>query len=277
LASLHATPASYDREYLHSHFYVPLGLLGRPPRPGARLLDAGCGPGFFLRAAAENGWAGEGVEAAGKAVAYARRVVCVSVREGTFESVDFPAGAYDAVVLLEFLEHVRDPRAALEKARRLLRDGGKVIISTPDYGSLSRLLLGRNWAVLSPAEHLFCFTASTLRRLLVASGFEATGVGNLLVFNTDYTHALGSRRHLRWRNIHRRLERASWMRRVQMYEVRNILRLGGGAKRPAASGVVGRAARMFYGRLRVFLRGDMLFAVAAKKSSSGRPPAATAR
>ncbi|HEX9901420.1 MAG TPA: class I SAM-dependent methyltransferase [Acidobacteriota bacterium] len=267
LAALNAAPDAYDLDHVRRHYSIPLGLLGRPPRSGARVLDAGCGPGFFIRAAAENGWAVEGVEVAEAAVVYARNVVGVPVQEGAFEEAVLPAGAYDAVTFLDILEHVRDPRAVLEKACRILRPGGKIVVSTPDYRSLSRLLLGRSWAVLSPAEHLYYFTAGTLKRLLAATGFDVRGVANLLVFNPNYTHAAGSRRHLRWRDIHARLERKSLAQRILMYEVRKILRLGNGRDKPASPPGAARAAvRKLYNGLRVLVRGDILFAVAVKKS-----------
>jgi 2-polyprenyl-3-methyl-5-hydroxy-6-metoxy-1,4-benzoquinol methylase len=265
LVSMRASADAFDIDRVRRHFHIPLELLGDPPRPGARLLDVGCGPGLFIRAAAERGWAGEGVEVSAGLAAYARNIAGVPVREETIESAALSDGAYDAVVLLDVLEHVREPGAVLEKAARILRPGGKLIVGTPDFRSLSRLILGRNWAVLSPAEHLFYFTAPTLARILEGAGFEVRGTANFLVFNSDATHAPGTRRHRLWRNALARMERQTPVKKAQMHDVRRVLWLAGGIGDWAAAGLPKRILFRLYDGFRAVVRRDMLYAVGFKE------------
>jgi 2-polyprenyl-3-methyl-5-hydroxy-6-metoxy-1,4-benzoquinol methylase len=265
LASVKASAEDFDIEQTRRHFHIPLGLLGDPPRAGARLLDVGCGPGLFIRAALERGWTGDGVEVSPGLAAYARTIAGIRVREETFESAGLSDGTYDAVSLLDVLEHVREPGVFLEKASRILRPGGKLIVGTPDFRSLSRWILGRDWSVLSPAEHMFYFTASTLARMLDAAGFEVRGPVNFLVFNPEATHAPGTRRHLRWRNIHARLERQGPVKKVQMHDVRRVLHLAGGIGGFQAAGLAKRILFRFYDGFRAAIRGDLLYAVGIKR------------
>src|SRR6266545_7554336 len=52
------------------------------------------------------------------------------------------------------------------------RPDGAAIISTPNFDSLSRRLLGRRWALISPAEHVHLFTLRSLLWLLRATNFR---------------------------------------------------------------------------------------------------------
>ncbi|MDW7760071.1 MAG: class I SAM-dependent methyltransferase [Acidobacteriota bacterium] len=268
LASLKISGETLDINHVRNHFHIPLALLGDAPRHGARLLDVGCGPGCFILSAAGRGWAGEGVEVSTALAAFSRNVAGVPVWEGTFESAGIPAEAYDAVTLLDVIEHVCEPQKVLAKAARVLKPGGKLIVSTPDFRSLSRLILGWNWAVLSPAEHLFYFTAGTLTRILKESGFEVMGPVNVLTFNPEATHAPGTRRHLRWRRIHTRLEKTRLVRKIQNHEMRRLLGMTGGSDAVLPTQAWKRCLLGLYDGLRTVVRGDMLYALAFKKAKS---------
>ena len=84
-------------------------------------------------------------------------------------------GAVDLVLCADTIEHVRDVQLLLSEARRVLRAGGRLAVSTPAHGRLTALrLLVRGFESgfdpLSP--HLRFLTARSLRRLLDALGFE---------------------------------------------------------------------------------------------------------
>ena len=84
----------------------------------------------------------------------------------------FELGSFDVVTMFEVIEHLRDPAGVLRVVWRLLRDGGLLYLTTPNYDSLSRYLLGSSWRIILPREHLFYFTAASLGPLLRMSGYE---------------------------------------------------------------------------------------------------------
>lgn len=145
---------------------------GTPPR----LLDAGCGPGYFVRAARDAGFDACGVEVSRYAVEFARRELGVDVRHGTVPGADLPAGRFDVVTMWDVIEHLPDPLAALRAVAEVLRPGGVVMLSTGDYASLVARLSGRHWHLFNLPEHLWFFTPGSLRRLLRRAGLTPLGL-----------------------------------------------------------------------------------------------------
>ncbi len=149
--------------------------------PGERVLDVGCGEGAFSAALAEAGARPVGVEVASEPVRRAR------LRHPGLEfhhapgALPFPAGEFDAVWAGEVIEHVVDGLGLLDELSRVLRPGGRLLISTPDHSR--RLVLGLALrrrafeAHFDPGrDHVRFFTARTLARLLEDAGLRATEI-----------------------------------------------------------------------------------------------------
>jgi 2-polyprenyl-3-methyl-5-hydroxy-6-metoxy-1,4-benzoquinol methylase len=138
---------------------------------GGRLLEIGCACGFLLVAARERGFSVEGVEVSRWSSEYARREYGLAVTTGTVATACLPESHYDVVVMADVIEHLADPPEALREARRLLRPAGRLLLLTPDVGSLTARLAGRHWWGLLD-DHYFYFSRDTLGRLLTREGFE---------------------------------------------------------------------------------------------------------
>lgn len=151
-----------------------LGVLGRC----SRIVDVGCGTGWFADALAQTGCAVVGVEVAQEPVRRARiRFPSLEFVVTGEHELPFPAGSFDGAWLGEVLEHVADVIGLLEEVARVLLPGGRVALSTPDHGWMLRLRLGISRSAFEAhfeprSDHLRFFTARTLESLLTAVGFE---------------------------------------------------------------------------------------------------------
>lgn len=148
------------------------GVLACVAGPGVRrVLDIGCALGWSLDAAKEAGLESSGVELSEHGAREAGKRHPVRRTTG-----EFPDGAFDAVTLVDVIEHVRDPVGLLREACRLLRPGGRLALTTPDASSLSARLLGPRWPYVIP-EHVVYFDRGTIRGALRAAGLRPGVVG----------------------------------------------------------------------------------------------------
>jgi 2-polyprenyl-3-methyl-5-hydroxy-6-metoxy-1,4-benzoquinol methylase len=136
-----------------------------------RLVDVGCGGGFFVRTAGAAGWSAFGLEPSLRAARQAAHDQQDRIVAGRLEDAPFAAGRFDVVTMLDVLEHVHSPRSFLQAAHRLLMPSGVLLIETPNMaGLLPRLLGARHpWVRV---EHLTHFTPDSLGMLLEQTGFH---------------------------------------------------------------------------------------------------------
>lgn len=270
LPAFKATSKQYDLMIIRSHFFLFLQLITKYYTPGKRLLDVGCGAGFFLKAAEEIGWEAEGVEIAPAASDYAQNIVKVKVMKGKLEDLRLPAEKFDLVVLIETIEHFMNPLKTLKEINRILKKEGVLIISTPDYKSLSRLFLGKNWAVLSPEEHFSVFTQKTLSSILQRAEFCVLGVRNLLQFNPEYTHDKKRSGHFLFRNIYERLKKLKIMEKATLFEYADIMNIEDKSQNETPNinpelDLMKKTKRLIHKWSKTYLRGDTIVAIAKKR------------
>jgi SAM-dependent methyltransferase len=148
----------------------------RLPRPGARLLDFGCGSPYFLAAAANVGWTAIGADFS--------PTVTDRVRAAGFEACPIDAieatlrdHPVDVVRMSHVLEHIYDPVRSLRLLRGVLRPGGFVHVAIPNPAGLSSVVFGRHWWPLEP-RHVVQYPPARLRAVLEAAGFEVVGIGH---------------------------------------------------------------------------------------------------
>ena len=147
-----------------------------------RLLDMGCGLGFFLKAVAPHpNWEAHGCEISPAAVRYARQtlglpnVICARLEDAALSDDSF-----DVVTMWDVLDHLRQPDPVLRHCHRLLRPGGICFLRTPNVvvqlarARLKRLLLGvrPGVAYLQATHHAHHYSRSSIRSILERNGFS---------------------------------------------------------------------------------------------------------
>lgn len=164
-------PLNEHRHRAHAKLLAAVG-------EGGRVLDVGCSSGYLSAPLADRGNTIVGIEldptAAREAEAY-----CEQVLVGDVESMEFPLEprTFDVVLLGDVLEHLREPVATLSRLRRLLRPGGRLVLSTPNVANWAiRLsLLGGRWRYTNRGildrTHTHLFTRATLREAIEAAGY----------------------------------------------------------------------------------------------------------
>jgi SAM-dependent methyltransferase len=160
---------------LRREFQRSVATLRRFVPAGGRILEIGCAYGFFL-AEAQPYFEGVGVEVSAAAVEHGRRLG-LDIRQGvvTAEMLNH-LGKFDAVVMLDVIEHLDQPAATIRLLASAVRPGGVIMISTGDFGSALARVMGRRWRLMTPPQHLFFFSKPTLSGLLRQSGFEVVSL-----------------------------------------------------------------------------------------------------
>ena len=138
--------------------------------PGS-VFDIGTAGGSFLAAARARGWKVDGCEPNNWLAAWGKRHYGIDIRPGALTDQDLPNGHYDVVTLWDVVEHLPHPSEIIDRAKQLVKPGGYLIMTFPDFGSPSARVLGRFWPFLS-SVHLFYFSKVTMTRMLKKSGFE---------------------------------------------------------------------------------------------------------
>jgi len=145
---------------------------------GTRLLDVGCGEGFFLFNASKAGYTTKGIEISQDVAEYARREFGLDVEAKPFEELRFAENYFDVVTLWQVLEHVPYPLMVLKEVHKILKPGGLLATSTPDIEGILAKIFRRKWWNLRRL-HINQFTTKTLTDMLNRAGFKN-------IFSTSY-------------------------------------------------------------------------------------------
>jgi len=156
LPSLGVVDGKYDLTHFDARHASMLHLMAERTA-GRRMLEVGAGAGFFLKAAERAGWKTEGIELSDEAARFAVERLELDVKSVPAEVMLVTPDSFDAVAMFEVIEHLFDPRSVLTAVARSLAPGGTLAVSTPNFDAASRHLLGVDWAVLSPLEHVYYF------------------------------------------------------------------------------------------------------------------------
>jgi SAM-dependent methyltransferase len=143
-------------------------------KPQGRLLDIGCGQGFFLKTAQDHGYTAHGIDVSEIAVTHAKTAFGVSASVSSLDALNPDREGYDIICAWHVLEHFLDPVEALRKMRSLLPEDGVCVLEVPNLHSLKFIVSRTKWhGGNHPLYHRTFFTWTTLHGVLSEAGFSA--------------------------------------------------------------------------------------------------------
>ena len=150
--------------YLTSRADTAWGVYKALRERGARtVLEAGCGLGYLTYALDRGGYDVRGIDVSEQAVEQAKRAYGDLYETASVESyAQSSQRKFDAIVMVELIEHLEDPITVVRNAVRLLSPGGSLILTTPNrtfYG------FDRPWSTDLPPLHLWWFSEDSIERL----------------------------------------------------------------------------------------------------------------
>lgn len=165
-----ADPLAYIESVSPVHWSVGRYLREKSESRLPRVLEVGCGLGYFTHALSRAGFDARGVDISRVAVEKARR------RYGDlFDVADLLSGRcdglgrFDVVVCTEMIEHVENPKAVLREMRGLLDDDGELVLTTPNKSAFPDHAV---WETDLPPVHLWWFTPRSIEFLARDAGFS---------------------------------------------------------------------------------------------------------
>ena len=141
--------------------------------PSGRVLDVGCGYGHALPeplipfgVEISKDMAKSADETLRQRGGYCIHAAAV---EGTAE---FDDGFFDGVLMRSFLEHETNPLQLLQQVHRVLSPTGVAYVRVPNFGSVNRKVIGRNWCGFRYPDHVNYFTPQSLRTMVEKAGLQ---------------------------------------------------------------------------------------------------------
>ncbi len=167
----------------YSH-YLESVLAGKRKQE-IKLLDIGCGNGFFLEKAKDMGIGHvQGVEPGKASLRNARADIKKVIKVSNFHERLFPKESFDIICCFHTLDHVVDPNIFLKSAYGMLKKKGKIFFIVHNTNAFSVKLFGENSPIFD-IEHIFLFNPKSLKKL-----FYKNGLTDLKIFNIKNTYPL---------------------------------------------------------------------------------------
>ncbi|MGM0579993.1 MAG: class I SAM-dependent methyltransferase [Bacteroidota bacterium] len=134
-----------------------------------RLLDYGCGTGYFLETMKENGWKTYGLEPNEKAREIAKTKS--KVKE-SLEELNLKNKKFDIITLWHVLEHIHNINDTIKILKTILKEKGKIIIAVPNIESYEQNIFEEDWAAYDVPRHLYHFSQDTMNTLMLKHGLK---------------------------------------------------------------------------------------------------------
>ena len=158
-----------------------------------QLLDIGCGTGYFMSQAKENGWVVAATEPGQKPREEAARLAQIEVKETIFD-LDRQGGGkpYDIVTMWHVLEHVHELHGTIGWIKDHLTTNGKLVVAVPNHESYDAKVFQEHWAAYDVPRHLYHFSATSMRELMLQHRLKIETI-KPMKFDTFYVSLLSTK------------------------------------------------------------------------------------
>lgn len=150
------------------------------------ILDIGCGWGAFLDNARTYGFSPRGIEITKKGADFAKTKLHINATSTQFLDTPLEQKSFNVITLNHVLEHLPEPKMAVEKIFDLLIPGGLFCGIVPNVESLCSFFMGDSWEWLDPFYHYVHYSPATVRKHLENAGFV---IEKIYTASGDYNRA----------------------------------------------------------------------------------------
>jgi 2-polyprenyl-3-methyl-5-hydroxy-6-metoxy-1,4-benzoquinol methylase len=162
-----------------------------PFRKTNNLIDVGCGDGFFLETAKKRNWNVYGTEYTDIAIKICKEKG-INMKQGKLNPQEYAPDFFDVITSFEVVEHINNPQEEIANFSSILRKGGAVYVTTPNFNAASRYYLGNKWNVIEYPEHLSYYTRKTLSTLFKQHNFKIHSFQTTGISLTRLSSSLGN-------------------------------------------------------------------------------------
>lgn len=144
--------------------YVILDLLKKNGiKKRTRVLDVGCAFGNRVRFLNKMGYNASGIDLGTEAIEFGKRYFGLNLQASNLE--DFTSREkFDAILMIDLIEHIRDPHVWIKKVSSLLKTNGVVILFTPDFDCYN--MYGERWGGYNMSlEHVFFYNRESMEKI----------------------------------------------------------------------------------------------------------------
>jgi len=157
---------------------------------GKRLLDVGCGLGYFLNAMGDLGWDAHGLETSRYAADFAEKGGNAKIHFGELDEERFDAESFDLITFFSVIGHIPDPFSIIDISTKLLKPGGWMVFQFPNFDSpwhRFNLWLSNRRSVnrLHIPSIIYRFGKASITRTLEDRGMVVERVDTVNQFSTE--------------------------------------------------------------------------------------------
>lgn len=171
-----------------SHYQKFLHRINPIKRKNVYLLDIGCGLGYFLSLAKNEGWNVRGIEPNLDLVNKGKQNFGVDIQNTYFEEANLSPNNFDVITLWNVFDELPDPFGNIPKIRRILKPGGILFMRIPNAAfhlfiyKVQKVLIKKHLGHILPYQssvfHIYNFSKRTLLRLFSHNGFYNIKIKN---------------------------------------------------------------------------------------------------